>query len=108
MSGMENLEKAAMIAAVAAGLAAAEQPVKLDPVSNQAKTGKSAEMLGQRTEVEKEPGGREFVVVNGQKFFLAPLAPELKADAPKIERSGDLVLDKKDHDQEIVSADNQE
>jgi hypothetical protein len=113
MSGMENLEKAAMIAAVAAEVAAGGQAVKTENAdslqNDKAKTEYVSEYRNGRTEVQKDARGNEFVIIDGKKFTLAPKGDLTAADQERIDHPVKAVASENtDNSIKVARADEQE
>jgi hypothetical protein len=92
---MEGLEKAGLIAAMTgAALGAAAESPKVDSAQadNGNKTEQISEFHGETTKIQKGEDGKDFIVINGKKFILAPEAIIGKAETPKFESKGSVVL----------------
>lgn len=106
-----DFEKAALIGAAVAGVVAGEQSKAEKPDSTIEKSATEQAILAhhQRTEVQKEADGREYLLINGIKAYLSPERVDMKVTAPIIESSNVVFLGgreysiTKDSDTKVVS-----
>lgn len=75
-------------------------PIDMPPVdslqNNEAdKTEQVSHSRGERTATQKDENGKEFIVINGKKFFLEPERKIKQVEIEKIESKTGVVLSSK-------------
>jgi hypothetical protein len=112
MSGMENLEKAAMIAAVAAEVAAGGQAVKTESAgliqNEKAKTEQTSQRHGENAAMQQDENGRYFMIIDGKKQFFNQEVSLSKPVLPKIESTGGTILSGEDDSKKMAATDAEE
>lgn len=92
--GFNDFEKAALIGAAAAGLVSGEQ-ADVDKTKPMVESSASEQVVltpRQKTEIQKDADGREYLMINGAKAYLEPERVSMKVEAPIIESKSKVVL----------------